>query len=200
MKIKAALIAGALALTALAGLTVPAGASVARTGAAAAGAQPAAASGWIPAYLHAFSGNGCASYEADVRLEPITSERCIGSASWYYRDLSRSTGPIAKGDHLEFVDDTKTFALGYSGGAIKLETPNADTTYVIVAQITEVGGTQGWQELLIPVPGLGIVPGYGIDPEGAGQGLGTPADPAIPPDAWLECPLSNSQCSGGILV
>jgi hypothetical protein len=200
MKIKAALIAGALALTALAGLTAPAGASVTRTGAVAAGAQPAAASGWHAIYLHAYSGNGCASYEDDVRLEPITSERCIGSAYWYYRDLSRSSGAIAVGDKLEFVDETKTFALGYSGGQIKLETPNDNTTYVLVEAIGGPANNYGWQELLIPVAGLGIVPGYGIYPEGAGEPLGTPGNYAIPPDAWLECPLSNSQCSGGILV
>jgi hypothetical protein len=200
MKIRAALIAGVSALAVLAGTAAPAGASTARTGTATTGAQPQAASGWIATYLHAYSGNGCASYEEDVRLEPITSERCIGSAYWYYRDLSRSSGAIQAGDHLEFVDETKTFALGYSGGLIKLETPNDSTTYVIVEAIGGPGNNYGWQELLIPVAGLGIVPGYGIYPEGAGESLGTPGNYSIPPDAWLECPLSNSQCSGGILV
>jgi hypothetical protein len=200
LKLRMALIAGVSALAVLAGITAPAGASTARTGSATADAQPAAASGWVQVYLHAYSGNGCASYQDDVRLEPITSEPCVGSAYWYYRDLSRSSGSIAIGDHLEFVDETKTYALGYSGGSIKLETPNADTTYVIVAQITQVGGTFNWQELLIPVSGLGILPGYGIYPEGAGQGLGTPVDPSVPPDAWLECPPANRQCTGGILV
>jgi hypothetical protein len=200
MKIKAALIAGALALTALAGLTVPAGASVARTGSAAVSARPQAASGWVPVYLHALSGNGCAGYEADVRLEPITSERCIGSSYWYYRDLTRSSGGVQQGDHLEFVDDNKTYALGYSGGQIKLETPNDNTTYVIVEEIGGPANNYGWQELLIPVSGLGIVPGYGIYPEGAGQPLGTPGNFTLPPDAWLECPLSTPQCSGGTLT
>ena len=200
MKIRVALITGVSALAVLAGITAPAGASTARTGTATAGARPQAASGWIQAYLHAYSGNGCASYQEDVRLEPITSEPCVGSAYWYYRDLSRSSGSIEVGDHLEFVDDNKAYALGYSGGQIKLETPNADTTYVIVEGIAQVGGTYGWQELLIPVPGLGIQPGYGIYPEGAGDPLGTPVNFGIPPDAWLECPPATRQCTGGILV
>jgi hypothetical protein len=81
-----------------------------------------------------------------------------------------------------------------------LSAPNDDTTYVIVEGIANVGGTYGWQELLIPVAGLGIQPGYGIYPEGAGESLGTPTNFGIPPDAWLECPPSQRQCTGGILV
>jgi hypothetical protein len=200
MKIRVALIAGVSALAVLAGISAPAGASMARTGTATVGAQPQAASGWIQTYLHAYSGNGCASYQDDVRLEPITSEPCVGSAYWYYRDLSRSSGQLEVGDKLEFVDEAKKYALGYSGGAIKLETPNDNTTYVIVEGIAQVGGTYGWQELLIPVAGLGIQPGYGMYPEGAGDPLGTPTNFGIPPDAWLECPPADRQCSGGILV
>jgi hypothetical protein len=200
MKIRVALITGVSALAVLAGITAPAGASTARTERATVGAQPQAASGWAQTYLHASSGNGCASYQEDVRLEPITSEPCVGSAYWYYRDLSRSSGQIEAGDKLEFVDDNKKYALGYSGGAIKLETPNDDTTYVIVEGFGQAGGTYGWQQLLIPVAGLGIQPGYGIYPEGAGQPLGTPTVIDTPPDAWLECSPSDRTCVGGILT
>jgi hypothetical protein len=63
-----------------------------------------------------------------------------------------------------------------------------------------VGGTYGSQQLLIPVAGLGIQPGYGIYPEGVGDPLGTPTVIDTPPDAWLECPPSNRTCVGGILT
>jgi hypothetical protein len=195
MKIKSTLIAGAMALTALIGVTTPAVASTDRPT-----AQPLAASAWVPVYLHAYSGNGCASYDIDQRLEPIISMPCDDSAWWYYRDLSRSSGAIQDNDELEFVDESKTFALGYSGGLVKLETPNDDSTYVIVDGQGYLNDHGPWQSLEVYAPGLGIQPGYGMIPESAGDSLGTPISPALPPDAWLECPLANPECSGGVLT
>ncbi len=125
---------------------------------------------------------------------------CDDSAWWYYRDLSRSSGAIQNNDKLEFVDEGKTFALGYSGGQAKLETPNDNSTYVIVGSQGYLNDHGPWQALEVYATGLGIVPGYAITPSGAGQPLGITANSALPPDAWLECALANPECSGGELT
>ena len=144
------------------------------------GTANAAASPWTPVYLHEISGNGCASYAAPQRLEPITSERCTASNWWYYRDLDHSSFPPQPGDRLEFVDFTKTYALGFSGGEIKLETPNANSTYA-------------FQDLGV----LTLPNGDFIYPNGAGLPLRVSmSGPTLgnTNDEWAECPLSDSTC------
>ena len=159
----------------LAGISGAAIAAIGVTG----GPANAAASPWTPVYLHAISGNGCASYAANQRLAPITSERCNASAWWYFRDLTSSSPE--PGDRYEFVDSTKTYALGFSGGQIKLETPNANSTYVFLDQGV----------LSIPTPG-GIL---FIFPNGAGLPLQlSHSSDSIGNtiDEWAECPTSTS--------
>jgi hypothetical protein len=159
-------------------------------------ATPKDASPWVAVYLHAYSGNGCASYNVDQYLEPITSEPCQDSQWWYFRDLSRSSGAVEIGDNLEFVDYSKTYALGYSGGELKLVTPNDSSTYVTVWDIDEVGDTGPWQALLT------LQDDYDdILPNGAGDPLQLPASSqSIPPDAWLECSTADPTCNGGVLT
>lgn len=153
------------------------------------GSANAAASPWTAVYLHAFAGNGCASYTTDQHLEPITSEPCANSSWWYYRDLSRSSGVMA-GDKLEFVDLTKTYALGYSGGEIKLETPNDSSTYVLYWGSVGTQPPYG-QVLRIPADSDDF-----ILPNGAGDPLQLSAT-GNSSDLWIECPLSNPTCSAG---
>lgn len=195
MKVKSALIVGVLMLASLISVTGTATASTdASTGRSAVKAAPLNASAWTPVYLHAYSGNGCASYNADQYLEPITSEPCADSAWWYFRDLNRSSGQIQTGDNLEFVDQTKTYALGYSGGHIKLETPNDNSTFIEVILLSEIGGTGQWQSLWDLQDDAGMVPA------GAGNDVGLDSSAASPPDAWLECSTSNPECNGGIFT
>ena len=162
----------------LAGISGAAIAAIGVTG----GPANAAASPWTPVYLHAISGNGCASYAAPQRLTPITSERCTASLQWYYRDLDNSSLPPRLGDRLEFVDFTKTYALGFSGGQIKLETPNANSTYVFAEEFG----------VLILSDGV-----HFIYPNGAGLPLRVSTiGPSLgnTNDEWAECPLSNPTC------
>lgn len=79
--------------------------------------------GWTATQLRAFSGGGCAGPQTDSRLSPIISEAC-GTWTWEYRVLSNTTA----GTVLEFVDQSGTFALGFSGNQFKLETPNSSVT------------------------------------------------------------------------
>ena len=89
-----------------------------------------------PVWLQAESGGGCATFASDQRLAPIISEPCTSTNWWYFRDLSQPiAGAYGDGDELEFVDQSKTFALGFSGGLFKLETPNDNTTYVVISFI-----------------------------------------------------------------
>jgi hypothetical protein len=155
------------------------------------GTANAAASPWTPVYLHAFSGNGCASYATIQRLAPITSERCTASNSWFYRDLTQSSLPPQLGDKLEFVDFTKTYALGFSGGQIKLETPDANSTYVVFHEVLSDGGHNG-QVLTIPADkGAFIYPngaGLPLQLSGGGPFMGNSTD------SWTECPTGNPTC------
>jgi hypothetical protein len=98
------------------------------------------ASPWELIYIHAQAGNGCIDYALDQRLEPLTSQVCANSNTWYVRDLSRYSGAIEAGDQLEFVDSNFQYAMGYSGGLEKLETPNISTTFVY-AYVGIAGGT-----------------------------------------------------------
>jgi hypothetical protein len=171
----------------LAGISGAAIAAIGVTG----GSANAAASPWTAVYLHAFSGNGCASYATIQRLAPIISERCTASNSWFVRDLSRSSGIVQPGDQLEFVDFTKTFALGFSGGQIKLETPNASSTFVVIDSVIQANGHVG-QVLRIPAGNNDY-----IYPNGAGLPLQlSTGGPFMgnTVDSWAECPLSNSTC------
>jgi hypothetical protein len=173
-------------------LAIISGAAIAAIGVTG-GPANAAASAWTAVYLHAMSGNGCASYATFQRLAPITSERCADSAWWYYRDLTRSSGFIVAGDHLEFVDATKTYALGFSGGQIKLETPDANSTYVVYAADAPPVGGHVEEELTIPADNNDF-----IYPNGAGLPLQLSAGGPFlgnTVDSWMECPLDNPMCS-----
>jgi hypothetical protein len=183
-------LAGALAVTATpAHAAAPQAASPRVTSTSAPAAAPQEASGWVPVYLHAEYGNGCADYLADLRLEPIVSEPCSESNWWYYRDLSNSSGQIDPGDELEFVDAGMQYALGYSGGLLKLETPNDDTTYLYEGPDSpQVKSNSYEQELLTPQDEYAE-----ISPNGAGDDL------QLAPyvvnnsgdDAWTECAVTN---------
>jgi hypothetical protein len=186
MKIRPAVVTSFLAVAALAGISAPAAASTPRS----TGVQPRAAGPWKAVYLHAYSGNGCAGYDSVQRLAPIVSERCSTSSTWYERDLSRSSGAIQVGDKLEFVDSSMTYALGYSGGQIKLETPNADVTFVLVDEIGYINNNGPWQFLLVS---QGDDTYFAPTPAPAGDPL-VPGNGGFPPDAWEECPLDNAQC------
>jgi hypothetical protein len=104
--------------------------------------------------------------------------------------MSRSTGSIQVGDKLEFIVATKDYAMGYTtGGFMELQTPNDNATYVTV------GGFNGnWQILVVPQTG------GGIDPVGKDSPVLVTSGVDFNNDNWLECPLSNAQCTGGVLA
>jgi hypothetical protein len=190
-------LAGALAVTATpAYAAVPQAASRRVTSTSAPAVKPLQASGWIPVYLHAFYGNGCADYLVDQRLEPIVSEPCADSNHWYYRNLNYVAGsPIYDGDELEFVDSGLQYALGYSGGELKLETPNVNTTFLRVQSAVEVDNTW-YEELVTPQDESDQ-----ISPSGAGDDLTLASEFASgAQDAWLECAvptLGIGPCNNG---
>lgn len=173
-------------------LAIISGAAIAAIGVTG-GAANAAASPWKAVFLHAFSGNGCASYAFPAqRLAPITSEPCAQSEWWYYRDLTQSSGTVQLWDHLEFVDESKTYALGFSGGQIKLETPDANSTYVVMVGQASVG-THFGQVLTIPADNNDF-----IFPNGAGLPLqlsrgGSMLGNTV--DSWAECPTLTPTCN-----
>jgi hypothetical protein len=150
------------------------------------GSAKADSSPWEAVYLHAISGNGCASYAADQHLAPIISEPCSKSATWYFRDLTRS-GPESEEDQYEFVDSTKTYALGFSDGAVKLETPNDNSTYLYM-----FSGALSAGQLWLP----GSIQ---VFPNGAGDPLQIikPSSPNTLND-WIACPVANNDptCGG----
>ena len=165
MRIRRLITIVALVITASATTTISA---------SAAPASPAAASSWFKAWLRAGSGGGCATFASDQRLAPIISEPCTSANWWYYRDLSQSV-PYGLGDALEFVDQSKTFALGFSGGLFKLETPNDSSTYVVVAVGDNTTG-------LVILSNQGRT-GY-MAPNGRGIDVKVLANAALPGDGW----------------
>jgi hypothetical protein len=158
-------------------LGIISGAAIAAIGVT--GGSANAATPWGAVYLHAISGNGCASYAASQRLAPIISEPCSKSAIWWFRDLSTTNGPQQPGDHYELIDSTMTYALGFSGGEVKLETINAGTTYVFMYSEAFVPGVMELSNGVYPFP------------NGAGLPLqvNTPSSPNTLDD-WVVCPLS----------
>jgi hypothetical protein len=150
---------------------------------AASAASPAAASAWYKVWLTAESGGGCATFAADENLAPIVSEPCTSGNWWYYRDLSRSTEDYQYGDKLEFVDQSKSFALGFSGGLFKLEIPNDDTTYLVVGEIY-----YPWN-LFLNQAGTRY-----IAPNGAGDDVKVLTAASIPPDGWAVCKVDTPYC------
>jgi len=120
-------------------------------------AHAAAASlgpGWAPIQLHAYYGNGCAVPSSDAHLAAIISEPC-GSWTWYYRFLG------ADDDEVELVDPSGSYALGISGGAWKMETPDANTTWVLM-----VNGLTGYSTLEDSTLTYGMTPKAKGDPVG----------------------------------
>jgi hypothetical protein len=109
--------------------------------------------GWAPIQLHAYYGNGCAVPSSDTHLAPIISEPC-GSWHWYYRFLNGN-------DEVELVDPSGSYALGVSGGAWKMETPNANTTWVLM-----VNGLTGYSTL------EDSTRTYGMTPQAKGNDVG----------------------------
>lgn len=81
---------------------------------------------WQVAQMTAYSGGGCAGPQTDSNLSPIVSIGC-GTWNWYWRSLGTASGGIK----IEFVDPSGNEALGWSGGHFKLETPNADSTWLL---------------------------------------------------------------------
>jgi len=152
--------------------------------ASAAPASPAAASSWFKVWLRAGSGGGCATFASDQRLAPIISEPCTSTNWWYYRDLNQSV-PFGVGDKLEFVDQSKTFALGFSGGLFKLETPNDSSTYVVVT----VGDNATGLVLLSNQAGTGF-----MAPNGRGLDVKVLASAALPDDGWAACFNATGIC------
>jgi hypothetical protein len=111
--------------------------------------------GWAPIELHAYSGNGCAKPKSDTYLAPIISWPCGQGWVWYYRFLG------ANDDELELVDPSGSYALGISGGAWKLETPNASTTWVL-----DTSGLTGYFTL------EDSTRTYGMTPQAKGDDVG----------------------------
>ena len=106
------------------------------------------------------------------------------------------------GDHIEFVDDSLTYAIGFSGGLEKLQTPNANVDYLIVNAIGTphngtTGGSPTWLDLTIPND-----PGYGIEPSPKGVDLTLESpQPDWAGDVWTTCssqPIPWNCASGGI--
>jgi hypothetical protein len=174
------------------------------------GASPAhaAASPWYTMQLQAAWGNGCTFFQNpynEQRLAPIVSAICEPYTQWQVRDLTRETGDIRQGDHIEIATDDLKYAWGYSGGLEKLQTPNLDYTFLVVYQIGQPAGKNpGWLDLAIP----GVTPTTGFDPTGNQEDLPieTPQpDWSVGGDAWTLCaPAGDPQpwtcASGGVLT
>jgi hypothetical protein len=153
--------------------------------ASAAQASPRAASPWFKVWLRAGSGGGCATFASDQRLAPIISEPCTSTNWWWYRDISQSV-PFSVGDNLEFVDQNKTFALGFSGGLFKLETPSDSSTYLVV-DLTESTSDLA---LLINQAGTGF-----MAPNGRGLDVKVLANATFPDDGWAPCINATGICN-----
>jgi hypothetical protein len=154
----AAAAAGLLALGLAASAPAPAHAAV----------RPALGGGWNPAQLHAEYGNGCAVPSSDTRLAPIISSPC-GSWTWEFRYLTAN--PVdGSEEYVELVDPSGSYALGFSGGKYKLETPDANTTFVVMglpgAGFSYLANNEGM---------------YGMTPKSAGVDVGTDGGST---DAW----------------
>lgn len=153
--------------------------------ASAAPASPAAASPWFKVWLRAGSGGGCATFASDQRLAPIISEPCTSTNWWYFRDLNQSV-PFGVGDGLEFVDHNKTFALGFSGGLFKLETPSDSSTYLVVAVTNNTTDLA----LLTNQAGTGF-----MAPNGRGLDVKVLTNATFPDDGWAACVNATGICN-----
>jgi hypothetical protein len=106
-------------------------------------ASPAAASPWsAPLLLRANSGGGCA-LSRPARLDPVLSDPCPATPDWEYRFLTGDGSTLFS--KVEFVNTSKTLALGFSGGKFKMETPNDNSTYLILDGIL-LDGTWAFED------------------------------------------------------
>jgi hypothetical protein len=128
--------------------------------------------GWTAVQLYANSGGGCAVPASDTHLAPVQSEPC-GGWTWYERQLGTTgNGSLER----EFVDASGSEAIGYSGGEVKLETPNAGDTFLIVPAPTSQSCDGSYCEYQV-YPGT-----YYIGPNGAGKNLQLST---FPSNEWL---------------
>lgn len=131
---------------------------------------------WQVAQMTAYSGGGCAGPQTDSNLSPIVSIGC-GTWNWYWRSLGTVGTGGDTGIKIEFVDPSGDEAFGFSGGHFKLETPNADTTYIVFRNASGYC-TGNWC--------LANNSGYTnfAAPNGKGLDLNTPSAGTNPNDTW----------------
>jgi hypothetical protein len=153
----------------------------------------AGATGWYSTFITAYSGGGCMGYASDTRLAPIESSLCTGDADdtvFYVRDLNGSTWAV--GDELEFVDIAKLYAIGYSGGQFKLETPSLPTTELIFYTDNSFNQWDSWI-LGYNTGGAHVFPA----PNGRDLPLKVKTSESYPADGWFPCVDPEPQCFGG---
>jgi hypothetical protein len=112
-------------------MAVAAGLIAAGAFAIVAGATPAyaAPSPWTKMWIVSQRNMQCAWPSADNHLAPIDSDTCTVDMWWYCRVLNydgNSSDWSSTGYEYECVDQSYSYMFGESGGAFKLETPNAN--------------------------------------------------------------------------
>jgi hypothetical protein len=142
--------------------------------------------GWVTAFMTASSGGGCATYDQFQRLSPIISYTCNNEDYWEVRVVGASNpDDYCYGAEIEWVDPSGTYALGYSGGLFKLETPDANTTYLFTDGCENSGG---YQYMAMAASNADVF----AEPNGWGKDLKTPISPT---DAgWDDCTNNSSYC------
>lgn len=152
---------------------------------------PPSASAWhYNTYIHSESNGGCMGYNAIQHLEPIIYVSTCSSASPFaVRDLSGTEWSGT--DEYEIADNALDYAVGDSGGLIKLETPSLplDTTY------SEYIVSDTYWEIDI-APGTN---GNWPEPSSNGNDLtvvveGYPGSTAYT-DEWAFCPSTDKTCT-----
>ena len=128
-------------LMAVAAGLIAAGACAVGMGTTPAHAAPAAATAWSKTTIVSQRNGQCAFPSADNHLAPIDSVGCTASTWWWCRILNGAAWDV-EGDHIECVDQNKTFMFGESGGAFKMETPNSSDYILLGADLSP-----GWGQL-----------------------------------------------------